>query len=208
MGKKEVPQFSNSTIATSIGVTVIQVMDIFANELDTSSRDLQIIWSPIAASIYRFSKANADEVMEIFIASAKNTSLSRATSSEYKEPDLTYYQDFPKDFLGFIKSVAESIGEYGYLVGIQSSGQIDKNKISSELREMFIYYLNQQTQRNQAKTDDLFLSVLTMALTQNIEDLISSNKINGLSNTGKMIEVGQVVFATAFVLYIANTQLD
>ena len=208
MGKKQVPQFSNSTIASSIGVTVIQVMDFYANELDVSSKDLQIIWSPIAAAIYRFSKADADYVMEIFISSAKNSNLSKATNSEYKEPNLIYYEDFSKDFLKFVKSVSESIGECGYLVGVQNSGNIDKNRIANELKEMFIYYLNQQTQRKQVKTDDLFLGILTMALTQNIEDLISSNKINGISNTGKMIEVGQVLFATAFVLYIANTQLD
>jgi hypothetical protein len=47
-----------------------------------------------------------------------------------------------------------------------------------------------------------------MVLPQHVEDTINGNSLNGVKNTGQIIEVGQIVFGTALLLQIIKGMLD
>ena len=81
MTSPKVPEFSNEAIVTSVGVTIVQALDLLANEMSLSDEDTQKLWSPFLAATARLIKP-ADNMAAVFQNAAKTKKVSnRATAS-------------------------------------------------------------------------------------------------------------------------------
>jgi hypothetical protein len=207
--KPQVPEFSKEVNVTSIGIGIVQALDFLANEMKLSDEDTRRLWSPFLAATTRMVKP-ADEMVATFLRTPKTDKVKNALSNEFNNPDPEFYAPFNDSLRSFLKTLAEAIGENCYLPAVQSMGIIHKPTIANELMEMLNFFIDDQNSKGRKvqSTDAAFKIILCTVLPQHIEDTIEGNSLYGVKNTGKMIETGQVVFATALLLQIISGMLD
>lgn len=199
------PEISKEAIVTSIGVLVLQLLEFYSSQLDTSERDIQKLWSPFLAATTRMIKP-ADDMVDAFRYSAKEERVRSAIKNEIEAPEDLFYEPFNQSVQGFLKMIAESVGEFSYLVAIESRGVFSKPQMAQELTEMLNFYFDDQNQkgRKRQNEDSSFIALVSTAIPQHVEDTMMSTKLNGLENTGTIVQLGQAVFATAILLQITK----
>jgi hypothetical protein len=207
--KAQVPEFSKEVIVTSIGVGVVQALDFFANELNLSDKDTQQLWSPFLAATSRMVKP-ADDMVETFLHLSKTDKVKNAISNEINSPNPEFYATFNESLRSYLKIITESVSEYSYLSAIQNDGLVNKPNMAAELMEMLNYYIEDQNAKGRKiqATDEAFKIVFCTVLPQHVEDTYGGNKLNGVKNTGQIIDYGRVVFSTALLLQIISGMLD
>jgi hypothetical protein len=208
MGNK-VPEFTKEIIATTIGITVIQALDFLANEINISEEELKKVWSPFFAATVRLVKP-ADEMVATFQQLAATQKVKEAVNSEIKNPYLEFYEPFNESVQGMLRIVTESVGENSYLDAVKKRGLFEKEKMAAELMSMVNFYFEDQNSKGRKilLTDELFKTIFCTVVPQHVEDTINGNSINGLKNTGQIMQLGQVVFGTALLLQIMRGMLD
>jgi hypothetical protein len=206
---KNVPEFSDEVIATSIGVTVVQALDFIADEMQLSEEKIQQLWSPFLAATARLIKP-ADEMASTFLHSSKNKIVQAAISKEISGPYLEYYEPFNESVARMLKIITESVSEFSYLEALKNQSSFDKKQMADELMAMMNFYIEDQNSKGRKiqQSDELFKTIFSIVLPQHVEDTINWNSINGLKNTGKIMQLGQVVFGTALLLQIIGGMLD
>lgn len=206
---KNVPEFSDEVIATSIGVTVVQAIDFIADEMQLGEEKIQQLWSPFLAATARLIKP-ADEMASTFLHSSKNKIVQAAISKEISGPNLEYYEPFNESVARMLKIITESVSEFSYLEALKNQSSFDKKQMADELMAMMNFYIEDQNSKGRKiqQTDELFKTIFSIVLPQHVEDTINWNSINGLKNTGKIMQLGQVVFGTALLLQIIGGMLD
>jgi hypothetical protein len=206
---RNVPEFSNEVIASSIGVTVVQALDFLADEMKLSEAKIQQVWSPYLAATARLIKP-ADEMASVFLNSSKNKIVKAAISNEIAGPNLEFYEPFNESVAKMLKIIAGSVGEVSYLEAVTNQSFFDKKKMADELMDMINFYIEDQNSKGRKiqQTDELFKTIFCIVLPQHVEDTFNGNSINGVKNTGKIMQLGQVVFGTALLLQIISGMLD
>ena len=199
------PEISKEAMVTSIGVLVLQLLEFYSSQLDTSERDIQKLWSPFLAATTRMIKP-ADDMVDVFKYSPKEERVRSAVKSEIQAPEDLFYESFNQSVQGFLKMIAESVGEFSYLIAIESRGAISKPQMAQELTGMLNFYFDDQNQkgRKRQNEDASFITLVSTAIPQHVEDTMMSTKLNGLENTGKIVQLGQAIFATAILLQITK----
>lgn len=207
--RNKIPEFSNEVIATSIGITVVQTLDFYADEVGLSEEDTQGVWSPFLAATARLIKP-ADDMASIFLNSSKTKKVKAAISAEINGPFLEFYEPFNKSVQEMLGIIAKSLGEVSYLDAVANQGLINKIKMAKELVDMVDFYMEDQNLKGRKvqHTDEAFKTIFCTVVPQHIEDTLQSNLLNGVKNTGKIFQVGQVVFTTALLLQIIKGMLS
>jgi hypothetical protein len=102
--------------------------------------------------------------------------------------------------------MAESIAETSYMAAVESSGLFSKSDMASSVLDMLNFYIEDQNSKGRKiqNTDEVFKTLFTVALPQHVEDTMQGNSFNGAKNTAQMVQLGQVVFATALLLQIVS----
>ena len=208
MGPK-IPEFSNEVIATSIGITVVQALDALADLMKLNEEEAQLLWSPFLAALARLIKP-ADDMAEKFLHSAKTKKVKSAISNEINQPFLDFYEPFNDSLRKMLKMVTESVGETSYLPTIQNRGLFSKPNMAADLMDMLNFYFEDQNSKGRKiqRTDEAFKTVFCTVLPQHVEDTMQGNSMNGVENTGQIMQLGQVVFGTALLLQIIKGMLD
>jgi hypothetical protein len=206
---RNVPEFSNEVITTSIGVTLVQALDFLADEMQLSQAKIQQVWSPYLAATARLIKP-ADEMASVFLNSSKNKDVKAAISKEISGPNLEFYEPFNESVAKMLKIISGSVGEVSYLEAVTNQSFFDKKKMADELMDMINFYIEDQNSKGRKiqQTDELFKTIFCIVLPQHVEDTINGNSINGVKNTGQIMQLGQVVFGTALLLQIIGGMLD
>lgn len=207
--KPQVPEFSKEVNVTSIGIGIIQAMDFLSNEMKLSDEDTRKLWSPFLAATTRMIKP-ADDMVATFLRSPKTDKVKNALLAEFNSPDPEFYAPFNDSLRSYLKTLAEAIGENCYLPAVQSLGIVNKQTIATELMDMLNYFIEDQNSKGRKiqATDAAFKIILCTVLPQHIEDTMQGHSLYGIKNTSQMIEIGQVVFATALLLQIISGMLD
>jgi hypothetical protein len=208
MSQSQVPEISDEAIAGSIGVLIIQMLDFYASELDLSKSDIKSLWSPFLAATTRVVKP-ADDIVDIYRYSAKNPKAQGAIIEEIDSPYTEFYEPFNQSLQSFLKTIAESVAEFSYLASIEKRGLVNKPEMAAELTDMLKFYFEDQNSkgRKRMKEDSMFISLVSTALPQHVDDTFGAHRINGKVNTGKSVQLGQVIFATAVLLQIIKGML-
>lgn len=203
------PELSREAIATSIGVTVVQALDFLADELNLNEEQTQQVWSPFLAATARLIKP-ADNMASIFLHSSKTKKVKAAISEEINRPYIEYYEPFSDSLRDFLSILAKSVGENAYLPAVENQESFTKQNSAAELMEMINFYIEDQNSKGRKiqATDEAFKIIFCTVLPQHVEDTINGNSLNGVKNTGRIIEVGQIVFGTALLLQIIRGMLD
>jgi hypothetical protein len=203
MAKFQVPEFSNEAIVTSVGVTVVQALDFMAPEMKLSAEDTKQLWSPYLAAMARLIKP-ADNMAAIFEHSSKNEMVKQAISNEIKSPNIDLYEPFNDSVRSYLKMITESVAENSYLPAVENRGLVNKQQMAIELMEMLNFYFQDQNSKGRKiqATDEVFKTLYCTVLPQHVEDTMQGNSLNGVKNTGQIVQLGQVVFGTALVLQI------
>jgi hypothetical protein len=204
----KVSDFSNEAIVTSIGVTIVQGLDFFATEMKLSDEETQELWSPFLAATARMIKP-ADDMAAVFLQSSKTDKVKNAISTEIDRPNIDFYDPFSDSLRQILKMIAESVAECSYLSAVENRGSFSKQEMAAELMEMVNFYMEDQNSKGRKKqrTDETFKTLFCTVLPQHVEDTMQGNTLNGLKNTGQIIQLGQVVFATALLLQIVSGML-
>lgn len=203
------PELSREAIATSIGVTVVQALDFLADELSLNEEQTQQVWSPFLAATARLIKP-ADNMASMFLHSSKTKKVKAAISGEISRPYIEYYEPFSDSLRDFLSILARSVGESAYLPAVENQESFTKQNSAAELMEMINFYIEDQNSKGRKiqATDEAFKIIFCTVLPQHVEDTINGNSLNGVKNTGQIIEVGQIVFGTALLLQIIRGMLD
>jgi hypothetical protein len=204
----KVSDFSNEAIVTSIGVTIVQGLDFLATEMKLSDEETQELWSPFLAATARMIKP-ADDMAAVFLHSSKTDKVKTAISSEINRPNIDFYDPFSDSLRQILKMIAESVAECSYLSAVENRGSFSKKEMAAELMDMVNFYMDDQNSkgRKQQRTDEMFKTLFCTVLPQHVEDTMLGNSLNGLKNTGQIVQLGQVVFATALLLQIVSGML-
>lgn len=207
--KSQMPEFSKEIIVTSIGIGIIQAIDFYINEIEIGEDETRELWSPFLAATTRMVKP-ADEMVSIFLRSPKTTKVKNALLDEFGSPNPIFYEPFNESLSHFLKTIATAIGENCYLPVVLRQGSLFKPDIATEVMDMLNYFIDDQNSKGRKvqTTDHAFKVILCTAIPQHIEDIILGNSIHGVRNTSRMIETGQVIFATALLLQIIRGMLD
>ncbi len=208
MATSKVSDFSNEAIVTSIGVTIVQGLDFLATEMKLSDEETQELWSPFLAATARMIKP-ADDMAAVFLHSSKTDKVKTAISSEINRPNIDFYDPFSDSLRQILKMIAESVAECSYLSAVENRGSFSKKEMAAELMDMVNFYMDDQNSkgRKQQRTDEMFKTLFCTVLPQHVEDTMLGNSLNGLKNTGQIVQLGQVVFATALLLQIVSGML-
>jgi ubiquitin C-terminal hydrolase len=206
---QKVPEFSKEAVVTSIGIGIVQALDFLADEMNLTEKDTQKLWSPFLAATTRMVKP-ADDMVAMFLRAPKIDKVKKALSNEFNSPDPEFYAPFNDSLRSYLKTLVEAIGENCYLPAVQNQSFVSKPQLASELMDMLNFFINDQNSKGRKiqGTDEAFKIVLCTVLPQHVEDTMQGNSLNGVSNTGRMIELGQVVFGTALLLQIISGMLD
>ena len=91
----------------------------------------------------------------------------------------------------------------------QNQGSFSKQSMAKELTDMLNFYIDDQNSKGRKiqATDEAFKTIFCIALPQHVEDTIEGNSLNGVKNTGHIINAGQIVFGTALLLQIIKGML-
>ncbi len=205
MAKYQFPDFSKESIVTSIGLTVVQTLDYLAKEMNLNGKEIRLLWSPFLAATTRMVRP-ADNMVEYFLMSSQSEKVRAAIFGEKTEPNLDFYQPFSDSVRDYLKILTESIEEVSYLPGIENLGLVDKQYLSKEISEMLNFYVQDQNSKSRKvqPTDGLFEKLFAIALPQHVEDTLNGYSVNGMKNTGEIIQIAQVVFGTALLLQIIS----
>jgi hypothetical protein len=203
------PELSKEAIATSIGVTVVQALDFLADEMNLNEEQTQQVWSPFLAATARLIRP-ADDMASFFLHSSKTKKVKAAISSEINRPFIEYYEPFSDSLRDYLRMLVESVGENAYLPAVENQESFTKQKSSAELMDMVNFYIEDQNSKGRKiqATDEAFKTIFCTVLPQHVEDTINGNSLNGVKNTGQIIEVGRIVFGTALLLQIIKGMLD
>jgi hypothetical protein len=205
----KVPEFSKEVIVTSIGIGIVQALDFLSKEMKLSDENTQQLWSPFLAATTRMVKP-ADDMVETFLNASTTNKVKTAISNEVHAPNPEFYAPFNDSLQSFLRILAEGVGENSYLTAVQNSGKVNKPSMATELMDMLNYFINDQNEKGRKvqPTDEAFKIIFCTVLPQHVEDTMQGNSLNGVKNTGRMVETGQVVFATALLLQIIIGMLD
>lgn len=208
MSQSQVPEISDEAIAGSIGILIIQMLDFYSSELDLSEKDLKALWSPFLAATTRVTKST-DHIVDLYRYSAKNGTAKNAINIEIDAPYNEFYAPFNQSLQSYLKTIAESIAEFSYLASIEKRGLVNKPEMATELTEMLNFYFEDQNSkgRKRMQEDSMFITLVATALPQHVDDTFSAHRVNGKVNTGKSVQLGQVIFATAVLLQIIKGML-
>lgn len=209
MTKTQVPDFSKEAIVTSVGVTVVQALDFLANEMSISEKDTQQLWSPFLAATARLIKP-ADDMAALFVHSSKTEKVKTAISAEVNRPNIDFYEPFNDSLQRMLKMMAESVAECSYQAAIDNNGAFSKPNMADDLLGMVNFYMEDQNSKGRKikSTDAVFKTLFCTVLPQHVEDVMQGNSLNGVKNTAQMVQLGQVVFATALLLQIISGMID
>lgn len=209
MTMRAVPEFSKESIVTAIGVTVVQGLDFMAPEMKLNVEDTQQLWSPYLAATARLIRP-ADDMAGVFQHSAKSEMVKSAIANEIEKPHIELYEPFNDSLRSYLKMITESVAENSYLPAVENRGLVNKQQMASELMEMLNFYFQDQNAKGRKvlATDEVFKILYCTALPQHVEDTMQGNALNGITNTGQMVQLGQVVFGTALVLQIIKGMID
>ena len=209
MAKPQVPDFSKEAIVTSVGVTVVQALDFLANEMSLSNEDTQQLWSPFLAATARLIKP-ADDMAALFVHSSKTEKVKTAISAEVNRPNIDFYEPFNDSLQRMLKMMAESVAECSYQAAIDNNGAFSKPNMADDLLGMVNFYMGDQNSKGRKikSTDAVFKTLFCTVLPQHVEDVMQGNSLNGVKNTAQMVQLGQVVFATALLLQIISGMID
>jgi hypothetical protein len=200
---------SNESIVTSIGVTVVQALDFLAEEMNLTEKETQQVWSPFLAATARLIRP-ADDMASIFLNSSNTSKLKTAIQSEISEPYIEFYEPFSESLQNFLKMLAQTIGEVAYLPAVQNQETFTKQNSAAELMDMVNFYMEDQNSKGRKiqSMDEAFKTTFCTVLPQHVEDTINGNSLNGVMNTGQIINTGKIVFGTALLLQIIKGLLD
>jgi hypothetical protein len=111
MNKQPFAGSSDLTMASTLGITVIQMMDFYADELKMSEDSLRIIWAPFFASALRLTKKenNIEAMVEKFNCSAKSELLNRAIKIESNDFNLTLQENFSVQIVDNVRKIGKEI---------------------------------------------------------------------------------------------------
>jgi len=203
MARFQGPEISKEAMVGSIGILVLQMLDFYASELNTNQEDIRRLWSPFLAATTRMIKP-ADDMVDLFRYSPKEEKVREAVKNEIESPEELFYEPFNQSVQGFLKMIAESVGEFSYSVAIEARGTFSKPEMARELTEMLEFYFSDQNKkgRRPQPEDSTFIALIATAIPQHVDDAMSSTKLMGLPNTATTIQLGQAIFATAILLQI------
>jgi hypothetical protein len=205
----QVPDFSREVIVTSIGITIVQALDSIANEMKLTDVDIQALWSPFLAATTRLVKP-ADEMVATFLRESKTENVKKAISNEIHSPQPEFYAPFNQSLQNFLRTLTESVRDISYLAAVENQGIVDKRNMAADVMEMLNYYFDDQNSKGRKiqPTDEAFRILLCTVLPQHVEDVMRGNRVNGIKNTGELVEKGQVVFGTALLLQMIIGMLE